>query len=69
MAIRGDLDGFNAAENLGTVAPKLADAAESRDKAAMASGATNAYAAHQPRRPHLSGQPTCRGVVIVIRRD
>jgi hypothetical protein len=59
-AIWGDLDGFNAAATMGIVALKLVDAAESRDKSAMASGSTDAYAARQLRRPLLSGQPTCR---------
>jgi cytochrome c556 len=39
MAIWGDLDGFKtAADNMGTLALKLADAAKSGDKAAMAAG-------------------------------
>ena len=57
MAIWGDLDGFKAAENMGIVALKLADAAESRDNAAMAAGSTDAYAARQ----HVAG--------VLIRRD
>jgi hypothetical protein len=60
MAIWGDLVGFKAAENMGIVALKLVDAAESRDKAAMAAGSTDAYAARQLKRPLLSGEPTRR---------
>ena len=60
MAIWGDLVGFKAAENMGIVALKLADAAESRDNAAMAAGSTDAYAARQLKRPLLSGEPTRR---------